>query len=189
MGEHALTYKPYQKWCLRKANVKRNRLLNSYEPNESILDIGSGNCAFNLQLTQAGLNVTGVDIASKSAFKEVTPIIYDGITLPFEDNSFDVVQMITVLHHIQDPEQTLKEAIRVGKRVIVMEDIYTNGFQKQLTFFVDSLNNWEFRGHPHTNKTDKEWRDLFRTHGLSIKNWKSYRFLMFFKQVTYWLEK
>jgi ubiquinone/menaquinone biosynthesis C-methylase UbiE len=179
----------YQKWCYKKADIKLKRLLKFYQKNDKILDIGSGNCALNLQTQNAGYAITGLDIANKSAFKEITPVVYDGKTLPFADNSFDVVQIITVLHHIKDPENTIKEAKRVGKTVIVMEDIYENTFQKYSTYIADSINNWEFIGHPHTNKNDKEWKRVFDQNGLYVIESEYYDFLLFFKQVTYLLNK
>ncbi len=89
----------YQNWCIKKAKIKEDRLTKFYKEGESILDIGSGNCALNLLLQKQGKNITGVDIANKSAYPEITPVVYDGVTLPFADNEFDVVQLITVLHH------------------------------------------------------------------------------------------
>ncbi|EDP98141.1 class I SAM-dependent methyltransferase [Kordia algicida OT-1] len=179
----------YQKWCYQKAAIKLDRLAKFYKKGETILDIGSGNCALNMQLKNAGYDIIGLDIANKSAFKEITPVIYDGMTLPFEDNSFDVVQIITVLHHIKNPEITVKEAKRVGKKVIIMEDIYENTFQKYVTYIADSINNWEFIGHPHTNMNDKEWKEVFDRNGLHIEESEYYNFLLFFKQVTYLLTK
>ncbi len=179
----------YQKWCLKKAKIKLERLTKFYKQEDSILDIGSGNGGLNLLIKQAGFNIEGLDIAPKSVFKEITPVIYDGQKIPFADNEFDVVQLITVLHHIKEPEQILKEAIRVGKRVIVMEDIYESTFQKYITFVADSINNWEFIGHPHTNKTDTEWQQLFLEEKLEISEKEYYDFLYFFKQVTYVLDK
>ena len=76
-----------------------------------------------------------------------------------------------------------------ASRIIIMEDIYSNSLQKYLTFFVDSLVNLEFSDHPHSNKTDEEWRELFRKNGLKLVDAKYHRFLLFFRQVTYYLEK
>ena len=179
----------YQKWCIKKADIKYQRLHKFYSLEESILDIGSGNCTFNLQLKNSGFNITGVDISNKSAFREIEPVIYDGHILPFDDNSFDIVQLITVLHHIKDPESIVKEAKRVGRKVIIMEDIYESTFQKYITFVADSVNNWEFIGHPHTNKTDEEWKNVFEKHGLKLTESEYYDFLFFFKQSTYILNK
>ncbi|MBT8220085.1 MAG: class I SAM-dependent methyltransferase [Bacteroidia bacterium] len=178
----------YQKWCIRKAQIKIDRLNKYYASSDTILDMGSGNCAL-IKLTEDQVKrITPLDISNKSAFKKIQPILYDGSILPFEDKSFDIVQLITVLHHIPNPETAIKEAQRVGKKVIVMEDIYETTIQKYITFIADSINNWEFAGHPHTNMTDDEWRKLFDILGLEVKEVEYYDFLLLFKQVTYVLE-
>ncbi len=179
----------YQKWCITKATVKLERLEKFYNRSETILDVGSGNCALSLLLKNNNMKVTSLDIANKSAYKEITPVIFDGLKLPYGDNEFDVVQLITVLHHIKQPEIILKEAIRVGKKIIVMEDVYESTLQKYLTFWADSINNWEFIGHPHSNKTDEEWRQLFKKYNIELTQSEYYKFLLFFKQVTYVLVK
>lgn len=90
-----------------------------------------------------------------------------------------------MLHHTTNAEGLIREAKRVSDRIIIMEDIYENPFQKYITWFTDSLVNWEFFGHPHTNRTDSEWRELFEQNGLVVEKVEYYRFLLFFKQVTY----
>lgn len=175
----------YRKWCLRKAQIKLDRLLKFYNKDDSILDIGSGNCALSVLLKSKNINTKSLDIVNKSAFKEEIPLLYDGNKLPFKDNEFDVVQLITVLHHIKNPERIVAEAQRVGKKVIIMEDIFDNTPQKWITFIADSINNWEFIGHPHSNKTDTEWKEVFRRRGLTIMESEYYNFLLLFKQVTY----
>lgn len=179
----------YQSWCIKKAKIKANRLFKFYHTKDYILDIGSGNCALNLLTKKAGFDILGLDIVNKSAFNEIRPIIYKGGKLPFKENEFDIVQLITVLHHIKAPEETLKEAIRVGKKILIMEDIYTTRLQKYITFIADSINNWEFKGHPHTNKTDVGWKQVFMENKLKIEKVNYYNFLFFFKQVTYLLTK
>lgn len=179
----------YQKWCIKKAKIKEERLFKFYNKNDQILDIGSGNCALNLLTQEAGFKIKGLDITNKSVFSEVNPVVYDGEKFPFKDDEFEISQLITVLHHIKDPEKTIKEAIRVSKKIIVMEDIYSNIFQKYITFIADSINNWEFVGHPHTNKTDNQWREIFDKYNLKIEKVEYYSFLLFFKQVTYLLTK
>jgi len=84
----------------------------------------------------------------------------------------------------------LLEAKRVSKKIIIIEEIYTNIFNKYLTYFIDSLLNLEFIGHPHTNKTDKEWKLLFGQLGLKLTDAKYSRtFLVKTRQVIYCLEK
>ena len=170
---------------LSKAKLKLDRILPLLKNDRQVLDIGTGTGALALLLLAEGKQVTGLDVVDKSDFEEVRPQLFNGRDLPFEDASFDVVQLITVLHHASDPDRVLKEALRVGNKVIVMEDIYGNPFQKYLTWFTDSLVNKEFWGHPHTNRTDAEWKATFEDMGTELVFEEQYRFLGLFRQVTY----
>lgn len=127
-----------------------------------ILDIGSGGCDVVKKLMENNFDVTPLDIKNKSFIKTIKPILYDGTHMPFEDNSFDTALLIFVMHHTKDPVELLKEAKRVSKkRLIVKEDIYRNKKEKIVTYISDSFVNLEFFGHPHSNKTDLEWKELF----------------------------
>ena len=172
-------------WALRRAEVKRKRLLPFLTYGKSILEVGSGNGALAKLLGQEGMKLSTLDIEDKCLFDDVKVQVYDGQKLPFNDRQFDVCQLITMLHHTSNAEELIREAKRVSDRVIVMEDIYENRFQKYVTWFTDSLVNWEFFGHPHTNRTDAEWKELFQRNGLAVEKAEYYRFLLFFKQVTY----
>ena len=154
----------------------------------NILDVGCGNGAFVLQCRQAGMNVETIDIRNKSAFVSVTPVLYDGKKLPFQDKAFESVMFITVLHHTLFPEELIKEAMRIGERLVILEDVYENKWQKHLTWWVDSLVNLEFKGHPHTNKTDVAWLSCFQEMGLQLEEHRKYNFLVFFKQTLYCLK-
>lgn len=132
----------------------------------TIIDIGSGNCLLASRLTAGGFKVTPVDISNNSFIPSLTPIIYNGTKLPFNDKSFETALLVTVLHHIPQPELVLKEASRVAKKVIIIEEIYNNLLTKYITFIIDSVFNLEFFGHPHSNKTDKGWRETFASLGL-----------------------
>lgn len=175
-------------WALKRAEVKRIRLMPFLVSDQSVLEVGSGNGALTKLLVNEGLKISSLDIADKSLFDEVNPQVYDGKKFPQEDKRFDVCQMITMLHHTDNAEQLMSEAKRVSNRVIIMDDIYESSFQKYITWFTDSLVNWEFYGHPHTNLTDTEWKELFVRSGLEVEKAEYYRFLFFFKQVTYVLK-
>lgn len=179
---------PYQRWCIKKAKLKISQVHPMMNGRHKVLDIGCGNGALTLLLKQRGHEITPSDRVNKSVFPEVVPVLCDGENLPFEDKSFDAALMITMLHHTKSPEKILKEAARVASRLIVMEEVYSNWFQKQLTFFIDSAVNGEFIGHPHTNKTDIEWRDHFEKQGYSLIAAERRTFLLFFTQYTYVIE-
>lgn len=182
-------FKPIQKWwALKRAKVKEERLLPFLDEGQSVLEVGAGNGALSKLLSENGITVAAIDIEDKSLFDEVSIQVCDGEKFPFKESQFDVCQMITMLHHTSNAEQLIQEAKRVSKRIIIMEDVYESAFQKYVTWIADSLVNWEFYGHPHTNRTDVEWKALFERNGLMLKKAEHYRFLLFFKQVMYVLE-
>lgn len=172
-------------WALKRAEVKRKRLLPFLTKGEKVLEVGAGNGALMKLLNEEGMAMAGLDIEDKSLFSDVKVEVYDGEKFPFADKQFEVCQLITMLHHTTDAEALIREAKRVSNRVIIMEDIYESSLQKYVTWFADSVVNWEFYGHPHTNRTDAEWKALFEQNGLKLEKAAYYRFLFFFKQVSY----
>lgn len=171
------------------AKFKIVRISNYLSKKESILDIGTGPGSVCLLMNREGYNVALIDIIDQALSPEIDPEIYNGKKLPYNDNSFDTALILTVLHHTSNSEEIISEAKRVSDKIIIIEDIYSNSFQKYLTFFVDSIVNMEFAGHPHSNKSDREWKETFNKLRLKLKAAQYNRFLLFFKQATYYLEK
>lgn len=173
-----------------RVGIKLERIAKHLQTDTKILDIGTGNGGLEKALLEKGFDMTGVDVKNISFFEEVRPVVYDGKKLPFADGEFDTSLIITVLHHTPDPEAILDEALRVtSRRLVIMEDIYRNPVQKHLTFFMDSLVNLEFEGHPHTNKDDAGWRELFARKGLRVVAAEEFRTLVLFRQVSYVVER
>lgn len=153
-----------------------------------ILDIGTGTCNISEILMKEGYNITPLDIKDLSFVDNIKPILYDGNKIPFDDNKFDIALILMVLHHTPYPEKIIEEAKRVSKKIIIIEDIYTNMFHKYITYFFDSLINLEFINHPHTNKSDKLWGDLF--HKLELKIIETrYSNSLIIHHATYYLKK
>jgi len=46
---------------------------------------------------------------------------FDGKRVPFEDASFDIAILQGVLHHADDPQATIREALRVAREVVLLE--------------------------------------------------------------------
>lgn len=103
-------------------------------PYERALEIGSGTGFFLLNLLSGGVATSGavtdispgmVAAAQRNARGlgfEVEGRVADAESLPFEDDSFDLVVGHAVLHHIPDVELALREALRVlrpGGRLVV----------------------------------------------------------------------
>lgn len=174
---------------LKDARFKLARIRKYLKRGERLLDIGTGPGSVCLLLGEDGYDVTPLDVRDRTLTRQVEPVIYDGKTLPFQEGSFDTALVLTVLHHTEDPRGILLEAKRVSGKIIIIEDIYTNAFQKYLTYIFDSIFNLEFLGHPHSNKPDSEWEELFSELGLTLKEARYDSFLVFFRQVVYCLEK
>jgi len=173
----------------KRARQMFDRIGSYLKKGDSILDIGCGTAFIARLLKRKGYKITALDVKNRSWIKEIKPIVYDGKHMPFENDSFDVSLLITVLHHTKNPEEILKEATRISRRIIVVEDVYNSVFQKYLTFIMDSLVNFEFFGHPHSNKTENEWENTFKQLNLNIIDKKNFNFWAFFKGIVFYLEK
>lgn len=156
---------------------------------DHILDVGAGTCNICQVLRERNFSIIPLDTKNLSFIDNIKPIIYDGNEIPFKDNKFDVALILTVLHHTPKPEEIIKEAKRVSKRIIIIEDIYTNIIHKYLTYFTDSLLSLEFIDHPHSNKANREWQKLFKKLGLKLKEMKYKKTFLVFKHAVYYLEK
>lgn len=166
-----------------------NRVEHFINPNERILDIGAGTCHISKYLLDKNYQVTALDVSNQSLVNDVTPVIYDGKNFPFENDSFDISLILTVLHHTNHPRTIIEEAKRVSKRIVIMEDLYVNTIHKFITYFIDSLTNLEFNNHPHNNLTDNGWKKVFNEFELTIKEIQYRRSLLVLWQGTYLLEK
>jgi SAM-dependent methyltransferase len=101
---------------------------------DDALEIGSGTGYFSLNLMQQGLigRLTATDIspgmlarlastADGLGLDDVTTVVTEAETLPFENESFDLVLGHAVLHHIPDLDRAFaefKRVLRPGGRVV-----------------------------------------------------------------------
>ncbi len=168
---------------------KTQRVLPFLTPGATILDLGCGSGYITRSLREKGWNVTPADVADMSFSEDIQPLVYDGVHLPFPDNHFHTTLLLTVLHHTQNPELVMKEAVRVSRQVILIEDIYENIFQQYLTYITDTVVNMGFSRMTYQNKNDKEWKTLFRQMNLDLNSVIYNRVLLFFRQATYVLTK
>jgi ubiquinone/menaquinone biosynthesis C-methylase UbiE len=142
---------------------------------EKILDLGCGSGIFGKKVEEKlKKEVIGIDIVDKRVCK-IPFKIYDGKKIPFSEDYFDVVVVAFVLHHTEDPISILKEAKRVGKRIIIFEDLPEGIFGKVYCFLHWISWNLFFGKSPKFNfhKT-KEWEEIFKNLGLKLISKKDF---------------
>lgn len=176
------------KFVQKRVDIKINHILSGLDSDKSILDVGSGNGTLGKEIKKRNFSIVSVDVNDNSFYSDMRPILYDGLLLPFKDKSFDTALLITMLHHTKNPNAVISECIRVASKLIIMEEVYTSLLHKYWTFFVDSVFNLEFMHHPHTNKQDAEWRDIFSQLELELLSFRQYNEFPVLDRVVYILK-
>lgn len=97
------------------------KIKNQIKETDKVLEIGAGAGISSNFLNQTSIISTDfLDWDSKSGVQGNV----DAENLPFENNSFDVIFGIDMIHHVNNPYKVLDESIRVGKengKVILIE--------------------------------------------------------------------
>jgi ubiquinone/menaquinone biosynthesis C-methylase UbiE len=130
------------------------------------LELGCGTGFFLLNLMQSGVASSGsvtdlspgmVKVALRNAENlglDVDGRVADAETIPYEDDTFDLVVGHAVLHHIPDVEQALREVLRVlkpGGRFVFAGEPSTIG---------DFYARWLSRGTWALTTTVTRWKPL-----------------------------
>ncbi len=96
------------------------------QENFKVLDVGCGfgefsNFIINNEETKKGVNIIGVEkLVRPNSLIKVEQMVTN--KLPFDNNSFDCVMLLDVLHHEQDWSNLLNECIRVSKNLVIIKD-------------------------------------------------------------------
>jgi len=82
-----------------------------------ILDLGCGYGGYAIALEEAGAHVIALDLSSLSCFpsRKVLAVQGNGLHLPFLDGAFDGVFCASLIEHVANPLQLLREIRRVLK--------------------------------------------------------------------------
>jgi SAM-dependent methyltransferase len=88
----------------------------------TVLDVGCGNGIFTHHLAKLCPSVVGLDYSANllKGNPEKVLIRGDATTLPFPDESFDVVFEANILHHIGDRLAVVAEMARVARKYVVL---------------------------------------------------------------------
>lgn len=167
----------------------------------SILDFGCGTGELTVLMNHLGFNATGIDVHAKHLWlarilarendiQDDTFVLSKTNTLPFEDDSFDIITMLVVLEHLSDKmlKAILPELMRVCRGVLyvlvpnklqITDDhtglrflpwmprwlatLYLKTRGRRHQYFISEDGSWDvhYRGFGRI-------RDLFEKHGLSL---------------------
>lgn len=188
----ALVERLVRRGALARARFFVEKMRPYLVPNERVLDVGSGTGHISIVLqTECGQRPHMLDVPPKwrtvaqwllavpcarvLGRRYLVPYsIYSGEVLPIQSSSFDVVLLAFSLHHAENPETVLCEAVRVGRRrIIIFEDIPHDEREARLNHFADALVNLEV-GHPHGNRSREDWHRLFQILGLRVIHEESF---------------
>ncbi len=165
---------------LYKRNVNRAEKISNFhkgyiKPGQKILDIGLGNGLIASQIKKEyNIKIKGIDVIDYNE-SDIELKLFDGENIPFKDNEFDIALIIVVLHHCNKPIKVLKEAKRVAKRIIILEDTYTSKlllpFCKAYDFIMNVRHGIDI---PFNFKKHEEWLEIFRKLKLRLLATKIY---------------
>jgi len=111
---------------IRLKNTINNLVkLNKGEKTLRVLDFGAGTGNITLKFLKYNCNVTALDISQKELKilekkvkdkKKLSIKFFNGENIPFANDTFDIVASYSVLHHIPEYLNAIKEMIRVTKK-------------------------------------------------------------------------
>jgi len=147
------------------------RAIQPYLRDGSVLDIGAGACQVARYLhKKLKLDVTAVDVVDHNLTK-FPLVLYDGKRLPYKAAAYDTGLLVFVLHHAPDITGLLREARRVSKRVIVIEDTPVWRWERWLWRKMDYFENHAQHADidiAHEALTVDAWRQLFEREGCTV---------------------
>ncbi len=137
------------------------------EPRSCIIDIGAGPGHLASEMTrELDARVTMVDVAQYNQ-TDLPLTVCDSRALAFADNSFDYAVLSFVLHHCKEPKAILREALRVSRQAIVIENDVRGRLRGVITRVVDSIQSPWYGSPPcYFTKTRDEWLEFFGEFGV-----------------------
>ncbi|OHA64425.1 MAG: hypothetical protein A2842_00875 [Candidatus Wildermuthbacteria bacterium RIFCSPHIGHO2_01_FULL_48_25] len=131
-------------WKMRSKRLAK--LLLPHIPKGSyVLDIGSGSGILAKEISSYA-RVQLLDVIDWNV-TDLPLVLFDGKHIPHGDKQFDVALLVDVLHHSENEEELLREANRVAKKVVVLEEAHDSAYMKLWANINDNL-QWLLYGMP-----------------------------------------
>jgi SAM-dependent methyltransferase len=159
----------------RRVRVLSEHFARIIPQSTSVLDVGCGDgrLACLIAHKRPDLSFQGIDVLLRPD-NAITASVFDGKTIPFDNQSFDVVMFADVLHHTVDPAVLLKEATRVARRAIAIKDHLLRGvFAGTTLAFMDRAGN---KRHgvalPYNYWAEDKWNGAFKALKIEVELWE-----------------
>ncbi len=165
---------------IKTRNIRRAKSISQFfreylKRGQKVLDVGLGNGLNAEQIRKDyKVKITGIDVID---FNEtnIPLIIFDGRNIPFKDNQFDVAMITQTLHHCDEPLKILKEATRISKRLIMLEDVGVSRIHMIISKWFDYMMNLRHGvNSPGNFRMHEEWLSVFRKMNLKVIVTKKY---------------
>lgn len=144
----------------------------------TVLDVGCGDGVLGKMVSEkigGGCKVQGVDVAVRKN-PAITVDKFDGLHLPFEDSSVDVVVISDVLHHVPSEKgqfTLFSECCRVAKIGVVVKDHVEKWLPDRMILVAMDLVGNFFHGVPSPGNyiTPQGWDRLYAESGV-VSSWR-----------------
>ena len=128
-------------------HIRRHELsvvCNVFQRKGRLLEIGAGTGWQAKALQELGYDVSAIDLSTSNLKNDrIWPITdYDGKTIPFENNSFDIVYSSNVLEHIEHYSEFQKEIHRVLKKNGVVIHVLPSSSWRWWSNITEILKKW-----------------------------------------------
>ena len=160
----------------RRTKVLARHISTLIPDNAHVLDVGCGDGTIDsfIKEKRSDVCIEGIDVKVRQT-TQIPVKLFDGSRIPFNDNSFDTVLFVDVLHHTEEPAVLLAEAQRVARQAIVLKDHTRKGFVAEHTL---RAMDWVGNAHhdvvlPYNYWSERQWRITFDSLGLDIEKWSS----------------
>ena len=120
-----------------------------------VLDIGCGVGQVVRRLMESGYEAHGVEVSEPNVAKakKVSKLcqLYDGVRLPFKNNTFDSAGALNVLEHVEQPEAFITELVRIvkpGGRIILSSPNFFRAigfrdYHPRMRGIINKYKNWQ----------------------------------------------
>jgi ubiquinone/menaquinone biosynthesis C-methylase UbiE len=161
-------------------------IIKNEKPEASvILDLAAGNGIASYAFTKAGFKVTALEpdasetvgrgainfIKTKEGLNNLDVFDGYGESMPFNDDSFEVVYLRQALHHAADLEGMLKEIFRVLKRgglLLATREHVVDNYNEGLKEFLDSQADHQLYGGEYAYTLD-DYKSAIVSQGFTIR--------------------